>query len=101
HSAVDGLQPRRNALQRDERDIDERRRETRPFADIEAQILAERMRHDQYVGKKDGAVEAEAPDRLERDLGRGVAVEDELEKAALAGTQRAIFRQVAPGLTHQ
>ena len=66
-----------------------------------AQILAQRVGHDQDVGEQDRAVEAEAADRLERDLGRGLAVVDQLEEAALLGPQRAIFGQIAPRLAHQ
>ena len=43
----------------------------------------------------------EAPERLQRDLGRGVGIVDQVEEAALVGPQRAIFGQVAPGLAHQ
>ena len=60
-----------------------------------------RVGHDQDVGKQDRAVEAEAADRLERDLGGRLAVVDQLEEPALLGPQRAIFGQVAAGLTHQ
>ena len=41
-----------------------------------------------------------APQWLERDLGRRVAVIDELKEAALIGPELPIFRQVAPGLAH-
>jgi hypothetical protein len=101
HSAIDRLQPSRNALQRGERRVDQRRRQKRPFAGLEAQLLAERVRHDQDIGEQDCAVEAEAPDRLERDLGRGVGIEDELEKAALSRPERAILGQIASRLPHQ
>ena len=87
HSPIDRLQPRRRALQRGQRGIDQRRRKPRPFARLEAQVLAERVRHDQDVGEQDRAVEAEAADRLEGDLGRGLGIVDELEEAALLGPQ--------------
>ena len=38
--------------------------------------------------------------RLQGDLGRGVAVIDQIEETALVGPQRAIFGQIAPGLAH-
>src|SRR3546814_14176493 len=47
------------------------------------------------------AVHAEAADRLERDLGRGVRVHREVEEAAPGFPQRAIFGQIAPRLAHQ
>jgi hypothetical protein len=59
------------------------------------------MRHDQDVGKQNGAVEAETADRLERDLGRGVGIVDQGQEAAFARPKLAIFRQIASRLTHQ
>jgi hypothetical protein len=59
------------------------------------------VRDDQNVGKQDRAVEAETADRLERDLGRGVAVIDQREESALLRAQGAVFGQVAPRLAHQ
>ena len=41
-----------------------------------------------------------ALERLERDLGRGIAVIDQIEEAALVAAQLAIFGKVAPGLAH-
>ncbi len=59
------------------------------------------QRHHQDVGEQDRAVEAEAADRLQRDLGRRLAVGGELEEAALLRPQRAIFGEIAPRLAHQ
>ena len=73
----------------------------RPFPGEKLQPLPHRVRHDQDVGKQDRPVEPEPPQRLNRDLGGGLAVIDELEKAALVRTKFPIFRQIAPGLTHQ
>ena len=46
------------------------RLETRPFASLEGDRAAERVRHDQNVGEQDRGIEAEAADRLERDFRR-------------------------------
>ena len=58
NSLVNRLQPRRERLQLVERALDQRRRQPRPFAGDEAQILADRERHDQDVGKQDRRVES-------------------------------------------
>ena len=81
--------------------VGERRDEPRPFADAEAQIHAHRVRHDQDVREEDRGVEAEALDRLQRDLGRGFAVVNQFEKAALRRPQRTIFGKIASRLSHQ
>ena len=81
--------------------IGQRRRQARALAGDEAQILADRVGDDEDVGKQDRAVEGEAAERLERDLGRGLGIVDQVEEAALARPQRAIFGQIAPGLAHQ
>jgi hypothetical protein len=75
--------------------------QARSFAGFEPEILPQRHRHDQNVGEQDRTVHPEAADRLERDLGRRIAVVDQREEAALLLPQRAIFGQVAPGLAHQ
>ena len=62
---------------------------------------AERVRHDENIGKQDRAVETEAPDRLQGDLGCRLAVIAELEETALRFTQRAILGQIASCLAHQ
>jgi hypothetical protein len=59
------------------------------------------VRDDEDVRKEDRAVEAEAPDRLQRHFGRGLGIVAELEEATLGLPQRAIFGQVPPRLAHQ
>jgi hypothetical protein len=81
--------------------LGKRRGQSRSLARLEPQLLAKRVRHDENVRKQYGAVEAEAPDRLERDLAGRCAVVAKLEKTAFLRAQVAIFRQIAPGLTHQ
>jgi hypothetical protein len=81
--------------------IDQRGGQVRPLAFEKREVLPHRIRHDQDVGEQDRPVEAEPPQRLQSDLGRGRAVVDQFEEAALAAAQLAIFRQVAPGLAHQ
>jgi hypothetical protein len=81
--------------------IDEGGREPRSFAGLEPQILADRMRDDEDVGKQDRAVESEAGDRLQRHLGRRRAVMDELQEAALVGPECTIFGEIASRLAHQ
>ena len=75
-------------------DVGQRRRQPRPFAGDEAQILAEREGHDEDVGKEDRGVElGKALERLERDLGRGFAVIDEVEEAALVRREARDIRE--------
>ena len=57
HGLVDRLEPRRLRRQLVERGVDQRRRQARPFAGDEGQILADRERHDEDVGKQDRGVE--------------------------------------------
>ena len=75
--------------------------EARPFAGLECHVAAERMRHHQDVGEQDRGIEAEAADRLQRDLGGELRREAEIEEPAGALAQRAIFGQIAPGLAHE
>jgi hypothetical protein len=75
--------------------------QTRPFANLEGDRAAERVRHDQNVGEQDRGIEAEAPDRLERDFRRKLGREAQIEEAPGTFPQRAIFRQIAPGLAHE
>jgi hypothetical protein len=75
--------------------------EPRPFALDEAHALAERVRHQQNVGKQDRCVEAEASDRLQRRLGGKLRRVAELQEVAGLRAQCSIFRQVASGLPHQ
>ena len=64
--------------------IRQRRGQPRTLAGHEGQILPERERNDQDVGEQDRGIEpGKRVKRLERDLGGGIAVVDEIEKAAL------------------
>ena len=59
------------------------------------------MRHDEDVREQDRGVEAEAPDRLQRDLGGAARVVAEIEERAGLGAQLAVFREIAAGLAHE
>ncbi len=74
--------------------------EPRPFAGLEADAAAQRIRDYQNVREDDRGVETEAPDRLQRDLGGEFRREAEIEEAARLGAQFPVFRQIAPGLAH-
>ena len=75
--------------------------EQRSFAGGKRHRLAERMRHDQNIREQNCGIEAEPPDRLQRYLGGKFRIEHKIEEAAGLFAQRAIFRQIAPGLAHQ
>src|SRR3546814_7979098 len=64
---------------------------------LEPQMLAERVRDDENVGKEDRAVETEAPDRLQGHFGRRLGIVAQLEEPALGLAQRTIFGQIASG----
>src|SRR6056297_607610 len=74
--------------------------ETWPLTLGEPEILAERMRHDEDVGKHDRCIEPVAPDRLERHLNGKIRIVAHVEKAAGLRTLGTVFRQIAPGLAH-
>src|SRR5690606_10783743 len=76
------------------------RRHQRPAAFLEAQVAAERVRHDEDVGEQDRGVEVEATDRLQRHLDREVGVVAESEEATRLGARRAIFGEIATRLPH-
>ena len=57
------------------------RLEPRPLALDESHFLAKRIGHDQDVGKQDRRVETEAPDRLQRHLGRQLGRVAQIEEA--------------------
>ena len=101
HCLVDRRQPFGDCVQAVERRIDQRRRKVRSLSCQEFQVLSHRVRHDQDVREQDGPVETEATDRLQRDLGRRFAIVDQRQETALFGTERPVFRQVAPRLTHE
>jgi len=60
----------------------------------------QRIGDHQYIGKQDRAVEAEAANGLERDFSSRHAILGQGEEAALLGSQRLIFGQIAPRLAH-
>ena len=71
------------------------------FAFLEPDFLAERVGNHEDVGKDDGGIEPEAAYRLQGDLDRLVGRVAELEERACRRPDRAILRQIAPGLAHQ
>ena len=103
HGRVDRLEPRRERRQIVERGCrpaaasgaaPRRRRSVRFWPSANGTI---RMSENRIAASSSG----KALERLERDLGRGVAVIDEVEKAALGSARKlAIFGKVAPGLAH-
>ncbi len=74
--------------------------EQRTFAGGKCHRLSERMRHHQDVRKQNRRIESESPHRLQRNLGRELRIENEIEKASGLLAQRAIFRQIASCLAH-
>ena len=70
-----------------------------PF--LEADLLAQGIRHHQDVGEQDRRIEAEAPDRLQRHLGCQHRVVAKVQERARRRPGPAIFRQIAPGLAHE
>src|SRR5262249_45423752 len=75
--------------------------EARPFAGLEADLLAERIGDNQDVREQNGSVEAEPPDRLEGHLRGKLWIEDQVKEPAGLFTGCPVFRQVSPGLPHQ
>ena len=74
--------------------------DARAIALGELESDAQRLEHEQDVGEQDRRVDPEPLDGLERHLRRRVRVLAELEEA-MAGTHGAVFRHVAPRLTHE
>ena len=72
----------------------------RPFALAEIQPQPHGIGHRQNVGKNDGGVQIVARQRLQRHLTGERRVPAQVEKAADAPAQRAVFRQITSGLTH-
>ena len=77
-----------------------KRVEPRAFAHLETHRTPERVGNHQNVGEDDRGIEAEAPDRLQRDLGGEIRVEAEIEETAGLGADLAIFGQIAASLPH-
>ena len=67
---------------------------------IELELDAQAGEGNQDVGEDDDAVHAEAPMRMQRDLGRSIRICAQLEEARLL-TELAVLRQVTPRLPHQ
>ena len=66
---------------------------------VEGHVDAERIERQHDVREQDGGIEREAPQRLQRDLGRQFRGAAQLEEAD-AAAQFAILREVAAGLAH-
>ena len=73
---------------------------TRPFTLAKIQPQPHGIGHRQNVGENDGGVQIVARQRLQRHLTGERRVPAQVEKAAGAPAQRAVFRQITPGLTH-
>src|ERR1700728_642056 len=73
----------------------------RSFSFLECYALAEGVRYDQDVGKQDRRIEAEAPDRLQGNLGGAFGIEAQIEKARRLFAYRPILRKVPSGLSHE
>ena len=71
------------------------------FACFKPDFLAKGIGDHEDIGEDDRGIEAEAPDRLQRDLDSLLRRVAEFEEGFGRGTDRAIFRQVTPGLAHQ
>src|SRR5262249_58644308 len=100
---VDRRQPVDQAVQRKAGEIAAffDRLEDGPVTFAEADRLPKPVRHDQDVREQDRGIEPEAADRLQADLDGELGIEAEIEKAAGAGPDRPVFRQIAAGLPHQ
>ena len=104
---ADRLEDRRQALARLERgervDVGlgpDRPLDPRPVALDEVEGEAHGLERQQEVGEDDGGIERQAPDRLQRDLGRELGRPAQLEhRVALA--QRAVFLHVSARLAHE
>src|SRR5476649_482198 len=71
------------------------------FADLEPDFLTESVGDHEDIGENDRGIEAEALDRLQRDLDSLLRRVAEFEEGFGCGTNRAVFRQVTSSLTHQ
>src|SRR5476651_1168986 len=71
------------------------------FACFEPDFLAESVGDHEDIGENDRGIEAEALYRLKRDLDSLLRRVAEFEEGFGRGTDRAVFRQVTSGLTHQ
>ncbi len=76
------------------------RRQPRPLALDEPELRAERLRHEEDVGEQDRRVEAEAPDRLHRDLGGELGIVAQGQEVPGLRPRRLVLRQIPPRLPH-
>src|SRR5690606_8417902 len=73
----------------------------RAFAFLEGNLLAERIRHNENVGKEDRRIKAEAADRLKRHyLGQRRRIA-KIEKAARLCPHLPVFGKIAACLPHE
>ena len=72
----------------------------RSLAFLEGNLLPERVRHHQNVGKEDRSIEAIAPDRLQGHFLGELRRVAEIEKATCLCPDLAILRQIASCLAH-
>jgi hypothetical protein len=82
------------------RHIDERIK-PRSLSGFERDSLTERMRHDQNIRKQNRRIKAEAPNRLQRHLGRQLRIEAEVEKRRGLLANGPVFRQIPARLAHE
>ena len=68
---------------------------------LETDFDAEAIRHHQNIGEQNCRIEIETPDRLQRDFGRQVGRVAQIQKGSGRLPQFPVFRQIAPGLTHE
>ena len=101
HRLVDRFVARRIAGQIGQCRIDQPGRQLGPLARQKLQVLAQRVGHDQDIGKQDRAVETEADDRLQGDLAGRLAIVGHRQESALFGAQFAIFGEIPASLAHE
>jgi hypothetical protein len=75
--------------------------QSRAFAGLEPDLLAQSLRDQQDVGEDDGPVHGEPAHGLQGDFGRHLRVEAQVHEAAGLGAQLTILRQDAARLAHE
>src|SRR5207244_1590026 len=68
---------------------------------LEPNLLTKCVGNHEDVGEDDGSIEPEAAHRLQADLDGLIRCVAKFEERSRRRTDRAILRQVTPGLTHQ
>ena len=101
HGFVNRIEPPRRRFQRPPGTIQQRRRQPGALTRLEPQVLAKGVRNHQNVREQDRSVKPEAPHRLERDLGRRLAVVSQRQETPLPLPQLAVFGKVSPRLAHE